>query len=221
VTTYLYPYAQRRFQIHKIPTTYKFAIGSFLGALSIGWALYVEHLIHYTYQTHHAQISILRQTPAYVLIGAGEIFAITAAYEVAFSASSPATKVLSSSINIFCVGGIPNLVCILLFRICEHWFRNTTRGDMNITHLSDYTTANVSRYFLVLIGILVLGIGFNVASPIRDFVDHVEKTVSLELALMTPKISRDHYYYLNKEESEESDESETHGDDQVTFLMQK
>lgn len=33
----------------KIETTYKFAIGSFLGALAISWALLVEYMIHSTF----------------------------------------------------------------------------------------------------------------------------------------------------------------------------
>ena len=172
VATQIYPaLAQRGL---KIPTTYKFAIGSCLGALSILWALVVESMIHRAYQQDGRRISVLWQAPSYILIGFGEIFAVSAAYEVAFVASSPSTKALSSAINIFCVGGIPNLLCIGLYRACEGWFRNS-HGDTNIQHVEDYVTANVAKYFWVLVGILVFGIVLNTRPAVRTFVESVEK----------------------------------------------
>eukprot|EP00977_Amphora_coffeiformis_P001021 scaffold220_cov169-Amphora_coffeaeformis.AAC.1 len=171
--SYFYPALQKR--NIKIPTTYKFAIGSFLGVLSILWALFVEAKIHHAYHYEDGrQISILWQAPSYVLIGAGEIFAVSSAYEVAFTASSPDTKVISSAINIFCVGGIPNAFCILLYQGCRGWFRNS-RGDTNIQHIEDYTTARVGNYFWVLVAILLFGVGVNVLPGVRDLVESTEK----------------------------------------------
>jgi len=110
----------------KLPTTYKFAIGSSLGVLAVIWAMLVEHWIHVAYHEHDGQsLCILWQAPSYVLIGWGEIFAVSAAYEVAFTASSPETKALASALNIFCVGGIPNFICIFLYQVCQGWFRNS------------------------------------------------------------------------------------------------
>ena len=62
----------------KMPTTYKFAIGSALGASAIAWALFVEYLIHSTYKQTGEQVCILWQAASYVMIGAGEIFAVSA-----------------------------------------------------------------------------------------------------------------------------------------------
>jgi proton-dependent oligopeptide transporter, POT family len=87
---YLYPYLAKH--DIKIPTTYKFAIGSALGSMAIGWAIFVENMIHYTYQHHGAKVNVLWQAPCYILIGLGEIFAVSAAYEVAFTASPPDKK---------------------------------------------------------------------------------------------------------------------------------
>jgi POT family proton-dependent oligopeptide transporter len=172
--SHLYPALARRGV--KIPTTYKFAIGSCLGVLSILWALIVEGMIHRAYELKNgSQISVLWQAPSYILIGFGEIWAVSAAYEAAFTASSPDTKALASAINIFCVGGIPNLFCILLYQACEGWFRNS-RGDTNIQHVEDYATAHVSKYFWVLVGILLFGVFLNTLSVVRDFVDSVEKS---------------------------------------------
>jgi proton-dependent oligopeptide transporter, POT family len=171
--TYIYPALANR--NIKIPTTYKFAIGSALGALSILWALVVESMIHRTYSVHKNSISVFWQAPSYVLIGFGEIFAVSAAYEAAFSASSPQTKALASAINIFCVGGIPNVLCIALYHLCQGWFRNS-RGDMNISDLEDYVSASVGNYFWVLVAVLMIGIFLNSLSPVRSFVESIEAT---------------------------------------------
>jgi proton-dependent oligopeptide transporter, POT family len=184
-SNYLYPELQRR--NIKIPTTYKFAIGSCLGALSIGWALVVEDMIHSSFLKDGTAVSILWQAPSYILIGFGEIFAVSAAYEVAFTTSTPQTKVLASAINIFCVGGIPNVLCIFLVQACKGWFRNS-RGNADLHRLEDYATAHVGKYFLVLIAILSIGIIINTLPMVRDFVDGVEKKVNeLVRTPMTPR----------------------------------
>lgn len=46
---------------------------------------------------------------------------------------------------------------------------------MNLSHIEDYTTANVANYFWVLVAILLLGVVVNVLPPVRDFVDATEK----------------------------------------------
>ena len=169
----------------KIPTTYKFAIGSLLGALAIGWALLVELWIHEEYEKTGQKISILWQAMSYILIGAGEIFAVSAAYEAAFTASPPEKKVLASAINLFCIGGIPNVICIGLYNACEGWFRNSTDGTTKITHLSDYATAHVDNYFLLLLGISLFGVVLNLLPSVRKFVEDIEdKAADL---IKTPK----------------------------------
>jgi POT family proton-dependent oligopeptide transporter len=168
----------------KIPTTYKFAIGSLLGSLAIAWALWVELLIHKRYETTGEPISILWQTMSYLLIGAGEIFAVSAAYEAAFTASPPEKKVLASAINLFCIGGLPNLICIFLYNACEGWFQNS-QGTTKITHLADYSEAHVDKYFLLLLGISLFGVFLNVLPGVRAFVEDIEdKAADL---IKTPK----------------------------------
>jgi POT family proton-dependent oligopeptide transporter len=172
IGSHLYPALNRRGI--KIPTTYKFAIGSCFGALSILWALWVESMIHHAYKQDERQISVLWQAPSYMLIGVGEIFAVSAAYEVAFTASSPETKALASATNIFCVGGIPNVLCIFLYQACQGWFRNQ-KGTSSIQHIEDYSTAHVANYFWVLVMVLLAGIFVNTLPSVRDFVDSLEK----------------------------------------------
>jgi len=182
----LYPALVRRGI--KLRTTHKFAIGSFLGALSITWALVVEHMIHQAYYYDNGRrISVLWQAPSYILIGFGEIFAVSAAYEMAFRASAPQTKALASAINIFCVGGIPNAICILLYHACHAWFQNE-QGNANIQHIDDYVTAHVFKYFQVLIGILLFGIILNVLPSVSNFVEGVETKASQ--IVRTPAIGK-------------------------------
>lgn len=194
VGSHLYPALNNRGI--KIPTTYKFAIGSTLGALAIAWALLVEYVIHSTYARTGEKVCILWQTVAYVLIGAGEIFAVSAAYEVAFTASPPEKKVLASALNLFCVGGIPNVFCIFLYNVCRGWFRNDV-GTLKIHELEDYTSAHVYLYFLVLFGISVMGIIVNLLPPIKKYVGSIEEEAAemVKTPLMkrpTPAMRRQH-----------------------------
>lgn len=158
----------------KIPTTYKFAIGSGFGALSLLWALMVDGMIHKQYAENGQKISVMWQAMAYVLIGIGEIFAISAAYEVAFTASPPEKKVLFSAVNLFCIGGLPSVFCIMLYQACRPWFMNDN-GRTQITYLSEYSTAHVYKYFWVLFGISLIGVLVNILPPVRRFVESIEE----------------------------------------------
>ena len=188
MSSYVYPYLIQ--QNYKVATTHKFAIGSFFGLLSLLWALVVEMMIRTTYVNTGQQISILWQAPSYILIGIGEIFAVSAAYEAAFVASSPSTKALASAINIFCVGGLPNLFCIFLYKYCAIWFRNTRDGSTNLTHVSDYVTAHIHKYFSVLILILLVGIVLNLLPRISKFVENTEQR-AIDI-VKTPLLSKQH-----------------------------
>lgn len=158
----------------RLATTTKFAIGSALGALAICWALVVEFMIHTAYNKDQSQICVLWQAPSYILIGWGEIFAVSAAYEMAFTASGPDAKALASATNIFCVGGLPNMLCIILFRACSQWFENSS-GTTEISHIDDYTTARVGNYFCVLLSIMIFGVIVNSLPSVRSFVASVEE----------------------------------------------
>jgi POT family proton-dependent oligopeptide transporter len=177
VGSHLYPYLNRKGI--KLTTTNKFTVGSTLGALAIAWALFLEHKIHAQYELDGKKISILWQAVAYVLIGAGEIFAVSAAYEVAFKASPPEQKVLSSALNLFCVGGIPNLLCLVLYNLCRGWFMPTTgKSSKSISSLEDYVSAEVYKYFLVLFCIACLGIIVNTLPSVHNYVKTVEENAT-------------------------------------------
>eukprot|EP00978_Attheya_sp_CCMP212_P008678 scaffold20416_cov51-Attheya_sp.AAC.2 len=162
----------------KIPTTYKFAMGSGLGALSILNAIWQEHRIHAQYHATGEKISVLWQSFSFLLIGAGEIFAVSTAYEIAFTAAPPSRKVLASAVNLFCLLGLPNFFCIGLYHICQGWFINSNDGTAHISTLEDYAAAHVVNYFWVLFGIASFGVFFNLLPPVRDFVASVEENIS-------------------------------------------
>ena len=179
----------------KIRTTHKFALGSFMAACAVLWAILVDHWIHAGYHNaaegEDGRICVIWQAPSYILIGWGEIFAVSAAYEVAFTASSPDKKSLASAINIFCVGGIPNFICIALYKACKGWFTNA-HGDNNLQRIEDYATASVGNYFWVLFFILCFGVTVNLSPSVSKFVESTEE-LAVEIVktpiMRKPKVS--------------------------------
>ena len=198
---YIYPYLAKHGI--KIPTTHKFAIGSFLGACAVAWAIVVEKMIHSAFERTGEQVSVLWQAPAYILIGFGEIFAVSTAYEVAFTASPPDKKVLASATNIFCVGGLPNVICIALFHFCRKWFTNS-HGNENIGQIEDYATAHVGNYFTVLLSIMIFGAVINVLPCVREFVESIEEQASD--FIKTPSINFSARRQQQKKQKDNSDE---------------
>jgi len=192
----------------KIPTTWKFALGSVLGSLAIGWVMLVEHWIHSAYDNHEdgedPRVSVLWLAPCYILIGWGEIFTVSTAYEIVFKVSSPEKKALarcvsftgnfsSSRISFNTHPSLLYFVCwqyesaINIFSvggipnfICIFLYQacqgwfRNSRGDTNIQHLDDYATAHVAKYFTLLLGILLFGIALNLYPGVSKFVAGIE-----------------------------------------------
>jgi len=174
----------------RIATTHKFALGSFLGALAIAWALYVDFLIHRAYERDGQKISVAWQAVSYTLIGVGEIFAVSSAYEVAFTASPANAKALASAINLFCVGGLSNFLCIGLYQAGARWFHNA-RGTSNISNIHDYSQASVYKYFAVLLCIASFGILMNLLPWVRNWVASVEEAAAvIKTPVATPQMRR-------------------------------
>jgi proton-dependent oligopeptide transporter, POT family len=127
------------------------------------------------------------QAWSYILIGAGEIFAVSAAYEVAYTASPPEKKVLASALNLFCVGGLPNIISFVLYQACSPWFHNSV-GTNSISHIDEYATAHIARYFWLLLGICIFGVWINLLPQVREFVESIEeKATDLLKSPKTPK----------------------------------
>ena len=170
----------------KLATTQKFAIGCGLGALALVWSLFVEYRIHSVYEETREPISILWQVPSYMLIGMGEIFAISTAYEIAFTIAPAQTKALASATNIFCVGGIPNVLCLFLYHACSPWFRNAA-GTAKLHTLKTYSEAQIGKYFALLVVIALSGIAINLVPSVTDFVSKLEQVASS--AIKTPRMT--------------------------------
>ena len=189
VSTFLYPFLARR--NIKLATGYKFALGSAIGALAVLWSLLVESLIHREYARTGGKINVLWQAPCYILIGLAEIFSISTAYEVAFTASPPNKKAFACAFNLFCIGGVPNMVSLGLYRMCETWFQNNA-GHGNIGRIKDYSEAHVAKYFWVLCGIVMLGVFVNLLPPVRIWIAFVEDRAARAASSSvpsTPKLS--------------------------------
>jgi dipeptide/tripeptide permease len=184
VSTYIYPYLASK--NIKIPTGIKFALGSGFGVLAILWSLLVEQMIHSEYARSGQMINVLWQSPSYILIGAGEIFSISTAYEVAFTASPPNKKAFACAFNLFCIGGIPNMLSLCLYRLCEQWFQNSS-GVGNIRLIKDYAEAHVANYFLVLLGIVLFGVAVNLIPSVSTWIASVERRAAEASMANTPK----------------------------------
>ena len=185
----LYPELNRR-QI-KIPTTYKFAIGSAFGAVAVGCAIITDYQIHRVYREREEQVSILWQSFPYFLIGIGEIFAVSAAYEVAFTVAPAKKKSLASAANLFMVGGAPNVFCIYLYNACRSWFLNAN-GLAHIHKLEDYASAKVVNYFWLLEGIAMFGVIVNLLPPVKNWVASIEEAAAeaVKTPMNTPIIRK-------------------------------
>jgi len=163
----LYPYLLRKGIT--IPLTYKFAIGTGFGALSILCAIFVDYGIHSAADAGH-RISVFFQIFSYMFIGIGEIFAIATVYEATFVVAPKEQKGLASAINLFFLGGIPNFICVALYNACNSWFPE------NSDSLQEYQQSKLYDYLWVLFGIEVLGILINVTPFVRNWVERIVAT---------------------------------------------
>lgn len=175
----------------KIPTTYKFAIGSAFGALAVGCAIFTDYQIHRVYKEKGEAITVLWQVFPYFLIGIGEIFAVSAAYELAFTVAPAKMKSVASAANLFMVGGLPNVFCIFLYNACRGWFLNS-RGEAHIHKLEDYASAKVVNYFWLLEAIAMFGVIVNVLPPVKNWVAGIEDAAAevVKSPMSTPVIRK-------------------------------
>lgn len=185
----IYPELNRRGI--KIPTTYKFAIGSAFGALAVGCAILTDYRIHQVYEESGEAITVLWQVFPYFLFGIGEIFAVSATYELAFTVAPSKMKSVASAANLFMVGGLPNVVCIMLYNACRGWFLNK-HGEARIHKLHDYASAKVVNYFWLVEAIALFGVVINILPSVKNWVESIEETAaeSINSPISTPVIRK-------------------------------
>ena len=180
---YLYPFLRKRGI--DFPTTHKFAMGTFCAVIACVCALIVEYAIHSVYNNSGDKISVMWQAFSYFFIGAGEIFAVSAAYEAAYKVAPKDQKALASAINLFFIGGIPNYICMGMFNAVEPWFTNAS-GNGYIDTLEDYTTAHVQNFWWLLIGIGLMGCLGNALPWTKNWVASIE-TIATDCLLALEK----------------------------------
>ena len=205
----------------KIPTTYKFAIGSAFGALAVGCAIVTEYQIHRVYDERKEAITVLWQVFPYFLIGIGEIFAVSAAYELAFTVAPAKMKSVASAANLFMVGGVPNVFCIMLYNACRQWFLNS-RGEAHIHKLKDYASAKVVNYFWLLEVVALFGVIINIMPSIKDWVASIEEAAAetVKSPMTTPNI-RKNLMQRRKFRKQQSDSSRTDEETPLVSSAQK
>lgn len=183
VSSHLYPYLATN--NIKFATGYKFALGCAFAACAILWTIFVESMIHVEFARTGGKVNVVWTAPSYILIGAGELFAISACYEVAFTTSPANKKAFACAFNLFCIGGVPSLVSLALFRICGPWFR-ANDGSGNIGTIEKYSEAKVGNYFWVLFWIIIAGLMLNIYRPVVKWINTVEQRAANALSRSIP-----------------------------------
>jgi len=125
----LYPALQRR-GIH-LGTTHKFALGTFCLVLACACQLIIEYQIHSKYTNENQQISVLWQSFPYIFVWAGEIFALSSAFDSAFKVAPKERKVFATAIALTLMGGIPNFVWMAIRPSVKQWPNSYNRSLLN------------------------------------------------------------------------------------------
>ena len=98
--------------------------------------------------------------------------------------------------------GMPNMVSLLLYRICEGWFQNDS-GSGNIGRIKDYSESHVANYFWVLFGIIMLGVVMNLSEGVREWITLVENRAAKASSNSTAATPRAKNNRLNETREDE------------------
>jgi len=169
---YFYPFlAKRGIHLHMMT---KFAIGTGFGVAAILCAIIVDYQIHSEYEKTGGQISVMWQIFSFMLVGTGEIFAISSAYEAAFNLSPDGFKSFGSAINLFFLGGIANYISTGILNACSSFFLSAS-GDDNLDTIEKYSESQVYKYMWILFGIAVAGVIVPMLPWSRQFYSFIER----------------------------------------------
>jgi len=164
IGNFLYPWLEKRGI--SFPLTYKFAVGTFCGLLSLLSAIIIDYRIHSKYNASGEKVNILWQVFPYAFIGAGEIFTFSTVYDAAFTIAPKEQKGLASAINLFFIGGLPNFICMGLYGACASWFAEDSGVEA-------YVNSKVYNYLWVLIGISIFGIFINMIPTVKNYFERL------------------------------------------------
>uniref|UniRef100_A0A7S2S5E9 Peptide transporter n=1 Tax=Mucochytrium quahogii TaxID=96639 RepID=A0A7S2S5E9_9STRA len=175
IGSFLYPYLAKRGIVLHMMT--KFAIGTAFSVVAILCAIIVDYQIHSVYASTGGQISVMWQIFSFFLIGVGEIFLISSAYEAAFKLSPDGFKAFGSAINLFFIGGVANYISTALLNACNGYFL-AANGDSDLDTIQKYSEAHVYNYMWILFGIAVAGVIACLLPWSRDFYSFIESKSS-------------------------------------------
>jgi POT family proton-dependent oligopeptide transporter len=180
VSSLLYPALSKR--AIRIPITYRIAIGSAFGALSLIAAIIVDAFIRKRYLEDGSTVPIIYQLVNYAMIGTGEVFAVTSLYEAAFMVAPKEQKALASAIQLFISFGVSSFICDALFNAFAAWFPQ----DSGESAVQEYVDSELNKYMYVVCGISCFGVLLNVLPPVKDWVERtrqesIEANAGLEL----------------------------------------
>uniref|UniRef100_A0A7S2WJF0 Uncharacterized protein n=1 Tax=Mucochytrium quahogii TaxID=96639 RepID=A0A7S2WJF0_9STRA len=153
----------------------KFGIGTFIGGVVCVACVIIDYQIHSHYNATGEPINVFWQIVPYMLLGFGEIFVISSAYEAAFILSPDGFKTFGSALNLLCVGCIPNLLSAVILNACEAWAMTDANGGTELNNLEEYSTAHVYRFLWVLAGISFAASLICILPPVKRMYDMVEK----------------------------------------------
>lgn len=171
-SSWLYPYLEHRGI--NFPYCYRFSLGSLFGAFAIGSALIVDSQIRTKWNEEGKEVNIFAQMMNYAFIGAGEIFAVSTAYEAAFMIAPKEQKSLASAIQLFMGSGLASYVQIGLQQGLADWLP-TNPGVEN------YVDSQMDKFLWMLFGISIAAILFNMLPPVKNWLENL-RFESLEAA---------------------------------------
>ncbi|GBG25278.1 Protein NRT1/ PTR FAMILY 8.4 [Hondaea fermentalgiana] len=166
LSTFVFPWLERTGRMPNMHT--KFAIGSAFGALALIADAIIDYEIHAAFTVSGDKLCVLWQVFPFFLIGTGEIFAISSAYDAAFQLSPVGMKSFGSALNLFMIGAVPNFISEGILNACAVWF-TTDDGSTDLSTLEAYSQAQVYNYLWVLVGIALLGVVVNLVPQVQVF----------------------------------------------------
>jgi len=162
--SWLYPMLEKKGIV--FPYCHRFAVGCVLGALAIVSALIVDWQIRAQYNKNGGEVNILAQAMNYFFVGAGEIFAVSTAYEAAFTIAPKEQKCLASAIQLFMGNGLASYIQLGLTMWLGDWLPED-QGAQN------YVNSDMYKYLWVLFGISIGGVSLNLIPQLKDWVEEI------------------------------------------------
>jgi dipeptide/tripeptide permease len=171
VGSWFYPYYERRTG-RRMKISTKFIIGNTFGTLGIIYALFIDIYVVREFEKSGRPLNILWQAPSFICIGFGEIFVVSSAFNDVFRSAPKNLKALSSAVNNFICGWVPQYLIKLSVMFTSQWFVAADGSDQ-LNNLPAYATANTLKYFGLLVGISTFGLLINMLPAVDRFLERM------------------------------------------------